>query len=116
LAGATRWGVTNVKTYVGIFIALLALTGLTTGVAFIDLGAELNTIVALTIAVAKALLVILFFMHVKYSTNLTKLVIIAGFFFLAILVAMTLADELTRGWSPKAQDWGVIVPVLRGLL
>jgi cytochrome c oxidase subunit IV len=108
--------VVPVKTYVGIFVALLLLTGLTTGVAFIDLGAELNTIVALTIAVVKALLVILFFMHVKYSSNLTKLVIIAGFFFLAILVAMTLADELTRGWSPKAQDWGTIVPLFRGLL
>jgi cytochrome c oxidase subunit IV len=108
--------VVPVKTYVGIFVALLLLTGLTTGVAFIDLGAELNTIVALTIAVVKALLVILFFMHVKYSSNLTKLVIIAGFFFLAILVAMTLADELTRSWSPKAQDWGTIVPLFRGLL
>jgi cytochrome c oxidase subunit IV len=108
--------VVPVKTYVGIFIALLVLTGLTTGVAFVDLGEELNTIVALTIAVVKALLVILFFMHVKYSTNLTKLVIVAGFFFLAILVAMTLADELTRGWSPKAHDWGAIVPALRGLL
>ena len=104
--------VVPVKTYVGMFIALLLLTGLTTGVAFIDLGAELNTIVALTIAVVKALLVILFFMHVKYSTNLTKLVIVAGFFFLAILVAMTLADELTRDWSPQVHGWGALVPML----
>jgi cytochrome c oxidase subunit 4 len=105
-----------VKTYVLIFLALLALTALTTGVAFIDLGAEFNTIVALTIAVVKALLVILFFMHVKYSSGLTKMVIVGGFFFLALLVAFTLADELTRGWSPKAQDWSTIVPALRGLL
>jgi cytochrome c oxidase subunit 4 len=101
-----------------IFIALLVLTALTTGVAFIDLGAELNTVVALAIAVCKALLVILFFMHVKYSTGLTKLVIVAGFFFLAILVAMTLADELTRDWSPQAEGWSTstIIPALRSWL
>jgi cytochrome c oxidase subunit IV len=108
--------VVPVKTYVLIFLALLVLTALTTGVAFIDLGAEFSTIVALTIAVVKALLVILFFMHVKYSTGLTKMVIVAGFFFLALLIAFTLADELTRSWSPKAQDWSAIVPAFRSLL
>lgn len=105
-----------VKLYIGIFIALLCLTALTTGVAFVDLGAELNTIVALAIAVAKALLVVLFFMHVKYSSGLTKIVIVAGFFFLAILVSLTLADELTRGWTPNPGAWGAILPLLHGLL
>jgi cytochrome c oxidase subunit IV len=105
-----------VKIYIGIFVALLCLTALTTGVAFVDLGAELNTVVALTIAVAKALLVILFFMHVKYSSGLTRIVIAAGFFFLAILVSLTLADELTRGWTPNPGAWGAILPLLRGLL
>jgi cytochrome c oxidase subunit 4 len=104
-----------VKTYIGIFVALLCLTALTTGAAFIDLGAELNTVVALAIAVAKALLVILFFMHVKYSSGLTKIVIVAGFFFLAILVSLTLADELTRGWTPNPGAWGAILPFLHGL-
>jgi cytochrome c oxidase subunit 4 len=104
--------VVPVKTYVLIFVALLLLTGLTTGVAFIDLGAELNTIIALTIAVVKALLVILFFMHVKYSPGLTKMVIVAGFFFLALLIAFTLADELTRGWSPQVHGWSLLLPVL----
>ena len=65
---------------------------------------------------AKALLVILFFMHVKYSSGLTKIVIVAGFFFLAILVSLTLADELTRGWTPNAGAWGAMLPLLRGLL
>jgi cytochrome c oxidase subunit 4 len=106
--------VVPVKTYVGVFVALLLLTGLTTGVAFIDLGSELNTIVALTIAVIKALLVILFFMHVKYSGGLTKMVIVAGFFFLALLIAFTLADELTRGWSPQVHGWGALIPVVHG--
>jgi cytochrome c oxidase subunit IV len=105
-----------VKLYLGVFFALLCLTALTTGAAFIDLGAELNTVVALAIAVAKALLVILFFMHVKYSSGLTKIVIVAGFFFLAILVSLTLADELTRGWTSNPGAWGAILPLLRGLL
>jgi cytochrome c oxidase subunit 4 len=103
-----------VKTYVGIFIALLVLTALTTAVAFVDLG-PFNTVAALTIAVIKMLLVILFFMHVKYSSGLTRIVIVAGFFFLAILVSLTLADEFTRGWTPNAGPWSVIVPFLHGL-
>jgi cytochrome c oxidase subunit 4 len=103
-----------VKTYVGIFIALLVLTALTTGVAFMDLG-PFNTVVALTVAVVKMLLVILFFMHVKYSSGLTRIVIVAGFFFLAILVSLTLADEVTRAWTPNPGPWSTIV-LLRGLL
>jgi cytochrome c oxidase subunit 4 len=103
-----------VKTYVAIFITLLVLTGLTTAVAFVDLG-PINTVVALTIAVIKMLLVILVFMHVKYSSGLTRIVIVAGFFFLAILVSLTLADELTRGWTPNPGPWSVIVPFLHGL-
>jgi cytochrome c oxidase subunit IV len=108
--------VVPVKTYLGIFVALLCLTALTTGAAFVDLGAELNTVVALAIAVAKALLVILFFMHVKYSSGLTKIVIVAGLFFLAILVSLTLADELTRGWTPNAGGWGAVLLFGRSLL
>jgi cytochrome c oxidase subunit 4 len=115
-----------VRTYVGIFVVLLFLTGLTTGVAFIDIGSfhtgvrlldaiPLNTVVALTIAVAKMLLVILFFMHVKYSSGLTKIVVLAGFFFLALLVAFTLADELTRHWSPTPSGWSAIFPFLHFL-
>jgi cytochrome c oxidase subunit 4 len=122
--------VVPVKTYLGIFAVLLGLTALTTGVAFIDFGElhtgirvldviPLNTVAALAIAVAKALLVILFFMHVKYSSGLTKIVVMAGFLFLAILVSLTLADELTRGWSPEPGGWNTalptILPLLRGL-
>jgi cytochrome c oxidase subunit 4 len=122
--------VVPVKTYLGIFVALLALTALTTGVAFVDFGElhtgiglvdviPLNTVVALTIALVKMLLVILFFMHVKYSSSLTKIVVMTGFLFLAILVSFTLADELTRGWSPEAGGWNTalpaILPLIRGL-
>ena len=105
--------VVPVKTYVGVFLALMVLTALTTGVAFIDLHAW-NTPVALAIAVVKMVLVVLFFMHVKYSPSLTKMVILAGFFFLALLVAFTLADELTRIWSPQVHGWSILLPVPRG--
>lgn len=94
-----------VKLYVGIFLALICLTALTTGIAFIDLG-PFNTVVALAIAVAKMLLVILFFMHVKYSPRLTKLVIIAAFFWFGLLLTFTLSDVFTRHWTPVNGDWG----------
>ena len=67
--------------------------------AYADLGA-LNTPVALTIAVLKALLVILFFMHVKDSPRLTWLVVASGFVWLGIMIALTLSDYLSRGWLP----------------
>ena len=100
-----------VKTYIGIFIALLCFTALTTGVAYIDLGA-FNTVAALAIAVVKMLLVVLFFMHVKYSGRLIQVFILTGVLFLAILVTFTLADELTRNWSPTPAGWGMLVPLL----
>jgi cytochrome c oxidase subunit 4 len=103
--------VVPVGTYLGIFLALIAMTGITTGVAYIDLGPA-NTVVALAIAVVKMLLVVLFFMHVKYSPGLTRLVIVAGFFWLAIMVAMTLSDELTRHWTPESGPWSMLLPFL----
>jgi cytochrome c oxidase subunit 4 len=77
--------------------ALLALTLLTVGVAYTDLG-PLNTVAALAIAVSKALLVMLFFMHLRYSGRLTWVVAGAGVIWLAHLLIFTLADYLTRGW------------------
>lgn len=84
------------KLYYGIWIALLCLTVITAAVSFIDLG-PLNTIVALVIATFKAVLVVLFFMHVKYtSEKLTKTVIIASIFWLLLLLALSMADYTTR--------------------
>jgi cytochrome c oxidase subunit 4 len=83
------------RVYYGVFLALMVLTGVTSWVAFIDLG-NFNLVVALAIAIIKATLVILFFMHVKYSTTLTKAVVASGFFFFMILVFFTMADLLTR--------------------
>jgi cytochrome c oxidase subunit 4 len=85
------------RTYYVIFLVLMICTAITVGVAYLDLGA-LNTIVALTIAVFKATLVVLFFMHVKYSTRLTWAVVVGSVFWLGILLALTLGDYLTRGW------------------
>jgi cytochrome c oxidase subunit 4 len=92
--------VVSVKLYSAIFGALLVLTLSTAGIAFVDLGGDLNTIVALFIAIAKALLVILFFMHVRYSSRLTWVFVGAGFFWLMILLSLTLADVLSRRWLP----------------
>ena len=97
--------VVSVRLYVTIFLLLLVLTGLTTGVAFIDLGAY-NTVAALAIAATKMLLVGLFFMHLRSSSGLTKLVVLAGFFWLTILLTFTMSDYFTRGWTPTPSGWG----------
>jgi cytochrome c oxidase subunit 4 len=81
-----------------IFLALLVGTALTVWASFLELG-PWNPIIALAIATAKATLVVLFFMHVKYSTKLTKLTVFAGIFTFMILVSMTLADYISRAWG-----------------
>jgi cytochrome c oxidase subunit 4 len=77
----------------------MVLTATTTAVSFLDLG-PWNTVVALGIAFFKATLVVLFFMHVKYSPRLTQVTIAGGLFWLAILIGITLSDFMTRGWLP----------------
>jgi cytochrome c oxidase subunit IV len=87
-----------VRIYVMIFLVLLVGTGLTVAAAFVDFPWRLNTIVALTIATVKATFVVLYFMHVRYSTRLVWVIISAALFWMAILFAFTLADYFTRGW------------------
>jgi cytochrome c oxidase subunit 4 len=88
--------VVSPKTNVAVWLALLVLTGVTTSIAFIDLG-PFNTIVALVIATCKALLVVLVFMHVKYASDkLVKVVVISAVFFLLLLLGLSLADYSTR--------------------
>lgn len=87
-----------VRIYVTIFLALLVGTGLTVAAALIDFPWQLNTIVALTIATIKATLVVLFFMHVRYSGRLIWVIIGAALFWMAILFALTLSDFFTRPW------------------
>lgn len=103
------------RIYYGIFAALMTFTLLTVWVAFQDvdtylsvrlpgqqlpivLHIALNPVIALAIATTKALLVILFFMHVRYSSKLTKVTVLAGFFWLGILLVMTMGDYISRGW------------------
>ncbi len=87
-----------VRIYLAIFAALLVGTALTVFAAFIDFPWQFNTIVALTIAVAKATLVVLYFMHVRYSSRLVWVIVAAALFWMAILFAFTFSDYLTRGW------------------
>jgi len=88
--------VVSIKLYAAIFAALIILTLTTTAVSFINLGGDLNVVVALFIAVCKAVLVILYFMHVRYSSRLTWVFVGAGFFWLSIMIALTMSDLLTR--------------------
>ena len=85
------------STYFVIFALLMVFTAITVGIAFVDLG-QLNAVAALTIASLKATLVVLFFMHVKYSTRLTWAVVFGSVFWLGILLALTFGDYLTRPW------------------
>ena len=89
--------ITSPKVYIAIFLSLMVLTVVTILVAFQDLG-PFNDIVALGIAITKATLVVLYFMHVRHSTPFTKLTVVSGFVWLIFLITLTLADYLTRGW------------------
>ena len=83
--------------YYKVFGALIVGTLLTVGAAKVDMG-PLNNLVMLLIACTKATLVILFFMHVRWSSRLTWVVVAAGFFWLLIMFTLTLGDYFSRGW------------------
>jgi cytochrome c oxidase subunit 4 len=85
------------RVYYTIFAILLFCTYLTVQIAFLDLG-TMNTVAALAIAFFKATLVVLFFMHVKYSSRLTWAVVLGSLFWFGILLALTMSDYLTRAW------------------
>jgi cytochrome c oxidase subunit 4 len=84
--------------YVVILFALLVGTGLTVWASFIDLGVW-NPVIALAIATTKATLVVLYFMHVRYSSRLTMLTVGAGIFMFLTLISLTLADFISRAWG-----------------
>ena len=87
-----------IKTYTIVLVALLVLTATTCAVSFIDMG-KINAVVAVAIAFAKASLVALIFMHLRYSRRLMWVVAAAGLFWLGILIALTMGDYLTRAWQ-----------------
>ena len=87
-----------IRVYAGVFLALMAGTSLTVFAAFHDFPWQFNTVIALTIAVIKATLVVLYFMHVRYSSRLIWVIVASALFWLAILFALTFSDYWTRGW------------------
>ncbi len=96
--------VTPVRTYVLIWLTLTIMTFVTFYVSTINLG-QFNVIVALAIAFFKMMLVIWFFMHVRTDNPLTKLFVFAGFFWMGILLVMTLGDYFSRTWMPGGKFW-----------
>jgi cytochrome c oxidase subunit 4 len=102
---ASEHHIIPIKYYIGVFLLLMVLTAITVIIASFDLEhiwGPLNIIVALTIAVIKATAVVLIFMHVRWSSRLTQVIVVSGIFWLVILIAFTLSDYATRsGWPTK---------------
>jgi cytochrome c oxidase subunit 4 len=88
---------TSTATYCVVFAVLIVLTGITVGVALVDLG-PVNNVAAVGIAVIKASLVLVYFMHLRFTSRLTWVFAGAGFFWLIVLITFTMSDELTRNW------------------
>ena len=96
--------ISPIGTYLAVFAALMVLTFVTVMVAGMDLG-KWNTFVALAIAVVKATVVILWFMHMKYSAKITWICVIAGTVWIIIMLMFTMMDFNTRVWSPYPESW-----------
>jgi cytochrome c oxidase subunit 4 len=108
--------VVSIKTYVSVFVALMVLTALTVFVAFVDFGhGLLNDLVAMTIAVIKALLVLVIFMHLKYSARLLWLIAASSVVWLVIMVGLTLTDYRSRDWiesqAQRGLPWAANPPI-----
>jgi len=105
MAEHTEHHIVPIKVYVAVFLALMIFTAITVAVAkypLENIWGPLNIIVALTVAVIKATLVVLYFMHVRYSSKLTQVIVVAGIFWLIIMLAFTLADYAARsGWPTQ---------------
>ena len=89
--------VVPVRVYITIFLALMVFTALTVFASFKDFGPG-NTIIAVSIAMLKATLVILYFMHVRYNDNIVRIAVFAGFLWLGVMIVLTLSDYIARGW------------------
>lgn len=96
--------VVPVRIYMKVWTALLALLALTVGLAYVHLG-WFHVVAAVTISFAKAVLIVLFFMHVKYKPRLVWVFVFAGLFWLAILATLSIGDYATRGWLPHPTVW-----------
>jgi len=94
----TPFRIVSPKTYLIIACCLLFLTASTTAISYVELGV-FNAVVAIAIACLKASLVVLFFMHIKYSSKLTKLTVCSGIFTFLVLITMTMTDYISRAWG-----------------
>jgi cytochrome c oxidase subunit 4 len=94
----------KIRTLVLVWLVLLCLTGMTTAVSYVDMG-WMNIVVALLIAVFKASMVAWIFMGVRYTTSLTKLFVVAGLVWLAIMILITGSDYTTRDWTYQPMPW-----------
>jgi cytochrome c oxidase subunit 4 len=93
------------RIYYRVFAALIGLTLLTWGISYVHFGGYLGIVVALTIAVCKTTLVVLYFMHVRYSNRLIWVFIGAGVFWLVLLIGVTIGDYISRPWLPTSVGW-----------
>jgi len=96
--------IVSLKVYITIFLVLLVGTALTVWVAFLDFPWRFNTIIALTIATVKATFVVLYFMHVRYSSRLIWVIVASALFWMGIMFALTFSDYFTRGWIPSVYN------------
>lgn len=108
--------IVSVKTYLAVFLLLMALTALTVYVAFIDFGhGLLNDLVAMTIAIIKAMFVVVIFMHLKYSAKLLWLIAGSSIVWLIVMIGLTLADYRSREWIEsqyhRAIPWEANPPI-----
>ncbi len=94
-----------VRVYLKVWLALLILLGATIGLAYVPLG-HMHIVMAIAIAFAKAILIVLFFMHVKYKAKIIWVYVTAGLFWLGIMFTLALGDYLTRSWLPTPTPWG----------
>lgn len=101
--------VASIRTYITVFAALLVLLVLTIAAAEVDLGL-LNPVVAMTIAVAKAVLIVLFFMHLRWSSQLTRIFAAAGLLWLILLMALAMSDYLARGSAANSDPFDKASP------
>ena len=97
------------KTYFSAFLALLVLLGLTTGLAYLHMG-SFSTVITLVFAFVEMLLVLLFFTQLRQGSGLMRAIVVAGFFWLAILICLTYTDYSTRAWIQAPQAWSSSSP------
>lgn len=96
----------SMKTYYIVFAALMVLLFLTVGAAFVNFGRDwINITIALLIAMTKAALVVLYFMHVKYASRMTQIFVVGAFLWLGIMFLLTFSDYATRGQLPVSKGW-----------